>query len=72
MDAAPPSHVSLTVTGYRTADESGGAVVTQTGRDREEPRPYLSYLLRLWQAGDAGPEMWRAYVESIQSRERVR
>jgi hypothetical protein len=45
--------------------------VTQAGHGTQESRQYLSYLLRLWKAGDAGPEMWRASLESVQTRERV-
>jgi hypothetical protein len=45
--------------------------VTQTGKDTQEPRPYLSYLLRLWQAGSPGRVVWRASLESVQSGERL-
>jgi hypothetical protein len=45
--------------------------VRQTGKDTQEPRPYLSYLLRLWQAGSAGGKVWRASLESVQSGERL-
>jgi len=43
----------------------------RTGKDTQEPRPYLSYLLRLWQAGSAGRRVWRASLESVQSGERL-
>ena len=43
----------------------------QRGIGTQEPRPYLSYLLRLWQAGDAGRVGWRASLESVQSGEKV-
>ena len=29
----------------------------------EEPRPYIAYLLRLWQVPGAGPLVWRASLE---------
>ena len=32
-----------------------------------EPRPYLSYLLRLWSAEDGGERVWRASLESPHS-----
>ena len=45
--------------------------MTRTRRDTQEPWLYLSYLLRLWQASDAGRVGWRASLESVQSGERV-
>ena len=36
---------------------------------QEKPR-YISYLLRLWQAGDAGNPVWRASLEDPHTRER--
>lgn len=45
--------------------------MTRTGKDTQEPRPYLSYLLRLWQFGSAGGKVWRASLESVQSGERL-
>jgi hypothetical protein len=35
-----------------------------------EPRRYLAYLLRLWQAGDVGDSTWRASLESPHTGER--
>ena len=32
-------------------------------------RPYLSYLLRLWQVGSAGEGLWRASLEDPQTGE---
>ena len=29
----------------------------------EEPRPYIAYLLRLWQVPGAGQALWRASLE---------
>jgi hypothetical protein len=37
----------------------------------EAQETYLSYLLRLWQAGSAGGKVWRASLESVQSGERL-
>lgn len=45
--------------------------MTQSGKGTEDPRYYLSYLLRLWQAGNAGRKVWRVSLESIQTRDRV-
>jgi hypothetical protein len=45
--------------------------VRRTGKETRESRPYLSYLLRLWQAGSAGGKVWRASLESVQSGERL-
>ena len=36
-----------------------------------EPRPYLSYLLRLWSAEDGGERIWRASLESPHSGQRT-
>jgi hypothetical protein len=36
----------------------------------ERQRPYLAYLLRLWQAREGGCAVWRASVESPQTGER--
>jgi hypothetical protein len=33
-------------------------------------RRYLSYLLRLWQTGDSGQQVWRASLESPGTGER--
>jgi hypothetical protein len=41
--------------------------VARTGKDPQEPRPYLFYVLRLWQAG----VVWRASVERVQSGDRL-
>jgi hypothetical protein len=37
---------------------------------RAKPR-YLSYLLRLWQAGSEGRPVWRASLESPRTGERI-
>jgi hypothetical protein len=34
-------------------------------------RRYLSYLLRLWQTGDRGEQVWRASLESPGTGERL-
>jgi len=34
-----------------------------------QPRPYLSYLLRLWGEIDQGQWIWRASLESVQTGE---
>jgi hypothetical protein len=36
-----------------------------------EPRPYLSYLLRLWSVEDSGERIWRASLESPRSGQRT-
>jgi len=42
---------------------------TQTGpRERQE---YLSYLLRLWRAGDEESPMWRASLKSAHTGEQI-
>ena len=33
-------------------------------------RPYLSYLLRLWQAGNGDAPEWRIVLEDVRTRER--
>ena len=33
----------------------------------EKPRPYFSYLLRLWRAEADGQEVWRASLEDPQT-----
>jgi hypothetical protein len=35
-----------------------------------EPRPYQSYLLRLWQTSNAGELVWRASLESPHTGQR--
>ena len=35
----------------------------------QSPPRYLAYLLRLWQAGNAQHPVWRASLESAQTRE---
>ena len=35
-----------------------------------EQRPYLSYLLRLWQAGNGDAPEWRIVLEDVRTRER--
>jgi len=37
----------------------------------KQQRPYLSYLLRLWQVGSAGEGLWRASLEDPHSGERT-
>ncbi|MFN2186478.1 MAG: hypothetical protein ACK2UU_21050 [Anaerolineae bacterium] len=37
----------------------------------ERQRPYLAYLLRLWQVRDKGQIGWRASVENAQTGEKV-
>jgi hypothetical protein len=37
----------------------------------EKKRPYMSYLLRLWQIKEKGKLVWRASLESPGSGERV-
>jgi hypothetical protein len=45
---------------------------TATGRlVRERTRPYLAYLLRLWQVRDEGQTGWRASVENVHTGERL-
>ena len=39
-------------------------------RMTERQRPYLAYLLRLWQVQDKGQLGWRAYVENVHTGER--
>ena len=36
-----------------------------------EPRPYLSYLLRLWSVEDGGDRIWRASLEGPHSGQRT-
>ncbi|MFN8492564.1 MAG: hypothetical protein U0350_33495 [Caldilineaceae bacterium] len=36
----------------------------------QQPVFYLSYLLRLWREEHAGEFVWRASLESVQTRER--
>ncbi len=36
-----------------------------------EPRPYLSYLLRLWSVEGTGERIWHASLESPHSGERT-
>ena len=36
----------------------------------ERQQRYLSYLLRLWQTGDGGKQIWRASLESPGTGER--
>ena len=36
----------------------------------QEPSRYLSYLLRLWQTSDGTTPVWRASLESSDSRKR--
>jgi hypothetical protein len=36
-----------------------------------EPRPYLSYLLRLWPTEAGRERIWRASLESPHSRQRT-
>lgn len=36
----------------------------------QEPSRYLSYLLRLWQTSDGTSRVWRASLESSDSRKR--
>jgi hypothetical protein len=36
----------------------------------DEPRPYQSYLLRLWQTSNAGELVWRASLESPHTGQR--
>jgi len=38
---------------------------------RERKRPYLAYLLRLWQVRDKGQIDWRASVENAHTGERL-
>jgi hypothetical protein len=38
---------------------------------RERKRPYLAYLLRLWQVQDKGGIGWRASVENAHTGEKV-
>ncbi len=35
-----------------------------------KPRPYISYLLRMWQVQEAGGLAWRAYLENPHTGER--
>ncbi len=37
----------------------------------DEPRRYLSYLLRVWQVGQRKSQVWRASLESPQSGEKL-
>ena len=36
----------------------------------EEQTSYLSYLLRLWQTGEGGEQVWRASLESPGTKRR--
>ena len=38
---------------------------------RERQRPYLAYLLRLWQVQNKGETGWRASVENAHTGEKV-
>ena len=35
-----------------------------------DQRPYLSYLLRLWQAGNGDAPEWRIVVDDVRTQER--
>ncbi len=39
--------------------------------DSKEQRDYLSYLLRLWRAGDGKRPMWRASLKSTHTGEQA-
>ena len=38
--------------------------------DKQQPTSH-SYLLRLWQTGSAGQQVWRASLENMQTGERL-
>ena len=45
--------------------------MTDLPKGSEEQRDYLSYLLRLWRAGDAETPMWRAALKAVGSGEHM-
>jgi len=48
-----------------------GATVADIPEGSKEQPDYLSYLLRLWRAGDGERPMWRASLRSAHTGEQV-